>query len=107
MIKVILIIASCFLFLFFLVVSYANGLLRGFKIMATKGIKMTELEERVSRQLFKKEEGVEPFFYSKYWQEELNKTTQTIKKQQQTEKLLKAEAIKSKKNKTENVKPNY
>jgi hypothetical protein len=70
------IIAICF----FIVVSYANGLMRGIKLLSTRGIKKTHLEKLILEKTFNEKSNVDPFFMSFYVREEMEKKTAEHKK---------------------------
>lgn len=84
MIKIILIISSIFLWFFFIFVSYANGVIKGLKIMSTRNIKTSELEKKLIKQWFKKDDDMDPFFYSLYMKDEMAKNTDAIKQNVET-----------------------
>ena len=76
----ILITIAIIAFCFFVVVAYANGLIRGIKLLSTRGIKKTHLEKLILEKTFNEKSSVDPFFMSFYVREEMEKKTEEHKK---------------------------
>ena len=83
MIKILLITGAILLSFFFIVTSFASGFVRGIKLMSTRNIKKSPLEERLLKQFFKQNENVDPFFYSLYIKDAMDKNTGALKAKHQ------------------------
>lgn len=83
MIKILLITGAILLSFFFIVTSFASGFVRGIKLMSTRNIKKSPLEERLLKQYFKQNENVDPFFYSLYIKDAMNENTEALKAKHQ------------------------
>ena len=83
MIKILLITGAILLSFFFIVTSFASGFVRGIKLMSTRNIKKSPLEERLLKQYFKQNENVDPFFYSLYIKDAMDKNTEALKAKHQ------------------------
>tara|TARA_R110000824_G_scaffold147513_1_gene316974 strand:- start:4057 stop:4491 length:435 start_codon:yes stop_codon:yes gene_type:complete len=79
MINILIIISIILLVFFFIVTAFANGFIRGVKTMSIRNIEKSPLEEKILKQYFKQNEDVDPFFYSKYIQEEIVKNNKALK----------------------------
>lgn len=79
MIKILVIIGIILLVFFLLVTAFANGFIRGVKMMSTRNMEKSPLEEKILKQYFKQNEDVDPFFYSKYMQDEIEKNNKALK----------------------------
>ena len=96
MLKIILIIIGFIFFCFFIAVSYANGLVRGLKLMSTKNLEKSNLEKKLIKNLFQSDSEIDPFFQSVYVKEQIALNTELIKTK------IKSESKKSTKNKNSN-----
>lgn len=96
MLKIILIILGFIFFCFFIAVSYANGLVRGLKLMSKKNLETSSFEKKLIKNLFQSNEEINPFYQSLYAKEQIEKKTESIKTK------IKSEAKKSTKKKNSN-----
>ena len=79
MIKILLITGAILLVFFFIATSFANGFIRGIKLMSTRNIKKSTLEARILKSFFKQNDDVDPFFYSLYLKDAMNENTESLK----------------------------
>jgi hypothetical protein len=79
MIKILLITGAILLVFFFIATSFANGFIRGIKLMSTRNIKKSTLEARILKSFFKQNDNVDPFFYSLYLKDAMNENTELLK----------------------------
>ena len=79
MIKILLITGAILLVFFFIATSFANGFIRGIKLMSTRNIKKSTLEARILKSFFKQNDDVDPFFYSLYLKDAMNENTELLK----------------------------
>lgn len=80
MLKITIIILSIILFFIVIAVAFANGLIRGLKIMSTRNLKTSKIEKDVIKKVFKDDPKVDPFFYSLYIKDEIEKQVEENKK---------------------------
>ena len=97
--KITLIILGILFACFFIFISYVNGLIRGLKIMSTRSVKTSDLENKLIRQFFNDNKDVDAFFYSKYMKEEMARNNAILKQKA-------AESRKPKKQPTKKAKKN-
>lgn len=83
MIKILLITGAILLCFFFIATSFANGFIRGVKLMSTRNIKKSPLEARILKSFFKQNKDVDPFFYSLYIKDAMDKNTEALKAKHQ------------------------
>ncbi len=100
MLKIILIILGFIFFCFFIAVSYANGLVRGFKLMSKKNVETSSFEKKLIKNMFQSNEEINPYYQSLYAKEEIEKKTDSIKTK------IKSKAIEKVKKSTKNKKSN-
>ena len=80
MLKIIFSIIALIIIGFLLVVSYANGVIRGLKLMSRKDVKRTNLEKVIIKKVFQTDANVDPFIYSLYVQHEIDTNNEYFKK---------------------------
>ena len=74
LVKIMLGIIAIVLFSFFILVAFANGVIKGIKLLSIKDLKRSKLEDLLIRQTLKKG-NVDPYFHSLYVQHEIQKKT--------------------------------
>ena len=75
LVKIMLWIIAIVLFSFFILVAFANGVIKGIKLLSIKDLKRSKLEDLLIRQTLKKGKNVDPYFHSLYVQHEIQKKT--------------------------------
>ena len=79
LLKIMLWIVGIIIALFFVVVGFASGLMRGLKIMSIKDYPRSSFENVVVQKVFDSNPNLDPFFYSLYLKEERKKQTEEFK----------------------------
>lgn len=102
MLKIILVIIGFIFFCFFIAVSYANGLVRGLKLMSKKNIETSSFEKKLIKNLFQSNQEINPFYHSLYAKEQIEKKTNSIKTKIKAKVEEKEKAKKSTKKKKSN-----
>ena len=80
LLKILLITIAVVGVVLFLFGAYASGITRGLKLMTIKGIKQSELEKKLLHAYFETNKEIDPFFYSLYIKEEMEKNHAVVKK---------------------------